>query len=697
MGRDDAWHWLNDASDPEVVAYLEAENAYSEGVLAPTRDLRARLFEGIRSRTRESDAGPPSYKRGWWYYTRTEEGLQYPIECRLRDGQRRYNAEDVASMTREGRPGGEEVILDANRLAGSEGYLEVGVLDVSPDGRFVAYGVDVDGSELYTVRFRDLADGRIMPDEIPGCYYSSAWTRNADGFFYVKPDDSMRPWQVWCHRLGDHPSQDLLVFEEADERFYVEVGLARSEQRIVIATSAKTSSEVRWLDAAATPGATDPHILLGRRPDVVYEAEHDGDSWLLSINLTAEAQPAGLGCEPSLWRVTEAAGPAGIRPVLAPRDDVTVVGVDAFAGFSAVTERSTVDGLERVRILEKGGRSTFVATPEAPYTLLAASNPEWDARAYRYGYSSFVTPRTWVEHEAATGDSRAVWVQQAGGDFDSDRYRTSRLWAVADDDTRIPISVACRADHQLDGTSPGVVYGYGAYQVPYEPTFSPATLNLLDRGVVVAIAHVRGGGELGRRWHEAGRMERKANTFSDFVACTLKLVDDGWISPDRVAARGASAGGLLVGAVTNMRPELFRVVVAEVPFVDVVTTMSDPELPLTVTEWEEWGDPLHDQTAFERMLAYSPYDNVPAAIDAKHWPAMYVTAGLNDPRVGFWEPAKWVAKLRHSGAGSTERPVVLVTEMGAGHMGPTGRYEAWREEAKVQAFVLWQLGAGTSS
>ena len=694
--RDDPWHWLGDASNPDVVAYLEAENSYAESVLAPTRDLQGRLFEGIRSRTQESDAGPPSYKQGWWYYTRTEQGLQHPIECRLSDENHDYSASEVAQMTREGHPGREQVILDANRLAGAEGYLEVGILDVSPDGRFLAYGVDVDGSELYTVRFCDLLGGQATGEEIPGCYYSSAWTRSADGFFYVKPDASMRPWQVWCHRLGDDPAEDLLVFEELDERFYVEVSLSRSEQRIVIATSAKTSSEVHWLDTSTPPGTTDPQVLLGRRAGVLYEAEHDGDSWLLAINLTAQAEPAGLGAEPSLWRVTETVPSPVLRPVVAPRDDSAVVGVDAFEGFCAVTERSTVDGLETVTIITRDGRRSLVVTPEAPYTLMAASNPDWHASVYRYGYSSFVTPRTWVDHDAATGESDTVWVQKTGDGFDPDLYRVSRLWALGEDSTRIPISVACRADHKTDATAAGIVYGYGAYEMAYEASFSPANLNLLDRGVVVAIAHVRGGGELGRRWHEAGRMERKANTFSDFVACTRQLVADGWISPGRVAARGASAGGLLMGAVTNMRPDLFRVVVAEVPFVDVVTTMSNPELPLTVTEWEEWGDPLHDAGAYTRMSSYSPYDNVPGVVDPDGWPAMYVTAGLNDPRVGFWEPAKWVARLRSAGAGSSKRPVVLVTEMVAGHMGPSGRYEAWRDEAKVQAFILTHLDVGDS-
>lgn len=688
QARVDFWSWLDDTSDPDVIAYLEAENAFARAVMAPTVGLQESLFEGIRARTRETDAGPPSWSDGWWYYTRSEKGLQYPIDCRLADDGRRLDAGDVARLTRSGRPRGEQTLLDANRLVGSSGYLDVGILDVSPGGRVMAYGVDLDGSELFTVHFRDLNTMADLDDRIAGAYYSSAWNATSDNFLYVKPDESMRPWQVWCHRLGSDTGDDRLVYQEDDERFFVEVSLTRSGSRIVIAISSKTSSEVRWLDStwSSPPGA--PQVLLERRADVDYEVDHDSDSWLVKINLTAEAEPAGPGAEHSLWRIREGERSSQLEPVLAPRPDVAVVDVDAFSSFIAVTERSTVDGLERVRIIERSGRQHLVEAPASPYALLTANNPDWEQGSYRYGYTSLVTPRTWVDHAVRDGRDHVVWVQDVQGGYDPSLYRTHRLWAVASDSTRVPISVVCRADHTLDGTAPGVLYGYGAYEISSEPTFSAATLNLLDRGVVFAIAHVRGGGELGRGWHDAGRMRAKVNTFTDFVACAEAIIEQGWVSRDRIAARGASAGGLLMGAVTNMRPELWRAVVAEVPFVDVVTTMSDPTLPLTVTEWEEWGDPLHDPSCFEKMLSYSPYDNV---IEREQWPAMYVTAGLHDPRVGFWEPAKWVAKLRWAGAGTSDRPLLLFTEMGAGHQGPSGRYEGWRDEARVQAFILTQL------
>ena len=689
--RVDPWSWLDDQADPQVIAHLNAENAYAEAVMAPTNALQEALFDGIRSRTAETDAGPPSRSDGWWYYTRTEAGLQYGIECRLGDPDQELDAAAVAELTRAGRPDAEQVLLDPNRLVGSSEYLDVGILDVSPGGRLMAYGLDLDGSELFTVRFRDLTTAGELDDVIAGVYYSSAWTASSEAFFYVRPDETMRPWQVWCHVIGSDVADDCLVYEEQDERFFVEVSLSRSESRVVIATASKTSSEVRWLDAASPSNDREaPQVLIERRPDVEYDAEHDGgDSWLVRINLAADGAPSGPGTEHSLWRFSER--DRDLKAVLEPRSDTAVVEVEAFSSFAAVIERSTIDGLERIRIIDRSGRHSLIDTPQAPYALLSGGNPAWEQETFRYGYTSLVAPRTWVDHTTMNHHEEVIWAQNVPG-YDKTRYRTERVWAVAADHTRIPVSVVSRADYTPNGTAPGVIYGYGAYEIPIEPVFSVSTLNLLDHGAVFAIAHVRGGGELGKGWHEAGRMERKANSFSDFIACAEALVDQGWINRDRIAARGGSAGGLLMGAVTNMRPDLWRAVVAEVPFVDVVTTMSDPSLPLTVTEWEEWGDPLHDAASFERMLEYSPYDNVVAR---EQWPAMYVTAGLNDPRVGFWEPAKWVAKLRWAGAGKGDRPVVFFIEMGAGHQGPSGRYEGWRDEARVQAFLLSQLGLAT--
>jgi oligopeptidase B len=363
---------------------------------------------------------------------------------------------------------------------------------------------------------------------------------------------------------------------------------------------------------------------------------------------------------------------------------------EAFSGVIVVAERSQADGLERIRVLRRNGTEEVVEQPEPVYSLAGEPNPEFGATTYRFGYTSLVTPRSSVEIDLASLARRTVWTEPVLGDYDPSRYLTERLWATAEDGTRVPISMVARRDQPRDGSAPCLLYGYGAYEITSDPSFSLVRLNLLDRGLSFAIAHVRGGGERGRTWYEQGRMEHKANTFTDFVAAATYLVDSGWTSPAGLVARGGSAGGLLIGAVANLRPELWRAIVAEVPFVDVVTTMSDISLPLTVTEWEEWGDPVHDPDAYRRMLDYSPYDNVqPAA-----YPAMFVTAGLNDPRVGFWEPAKWVAKLRSVGAGGPDRPILLRTELGAGHQGSTGRYDAWRDEARIQAFILSVLGLG---
>ncbi|HET9077675.1 MAG TPA: S9 family peptidase [Acidimicrobiales bacterium] len=682
--RTDDWFWLHDAEDPEVVAYLEAENRYAEQVLAPLSALRDELFDEIRTRVQETDAGPPTRSGGWWYYARTFEGLQYAVQCRLADPDGVLSAAEVAGATRSGRPEREEVVLDENELAGGSDFLAVGVYDISPDHSLLAYGIDLDGSEKYSLRFRDLSTGRDRPEVIDGVYYGSAWSADGSIFFYTRPDEAMRPWQVWAHRLGDPPGDDRLVFQEDDARFFVDVELSRTRARIVIHSASKTSSEVRWLDASAPAG--EPVVLLPRRPGVEYDAEHDGDGWLIRTNA---AEPGGgPRTNFALLRLTggDGAGPT-VAEIIGHRAEVKLESVDAFAGFTAVVERSAEDGLERIRILDRSGGDHVIDQPEAAYTLTGGHNPEWDQDAYRFGYTSMVTPRTSIDYRVPSRAREVVWAQIVHG-YDPSQFRTERLWADAGDGARVPITLVCRRDQEPDGSAAGLLYGYGAYEISVDPTFSPNNMNLVRRGVVMAIAHVRGGGELGRRWYEQGRMENKANTFTDFIAAAEALVAAGWVGAGRLAARGGSAGGLLMGAVLNMRPDLWRVMVAEVPFVDVVTTMSDTSLPLTVTEWEEWGDPLNDPAAYQRMVGYSPYDNVAAG---RPYPALYVTAGLNDPNVGFWEPAKWVTRLRWAGAGTAGRPLVLRTEMGAGHQGPSGRYDAWRDEARIQAFVLDQL------
>jgi oligopeptidase B len=701
--RPDDWYWLADRSDPEVISYLRAENDYADAVLADSLALQQQLFEEIRARVAETDVGPPTRDGPWWYWSRTEEGRQYPSMCRRPDPDRRLRAEDVVADARGAKPPedtGEQVVLDENLLAADGNYLAVGVFDVSPDHRTLAYAADLDGSESYTLRFRDLDTGRDLDDIIEGVYYGSAWALDNRTFFYVRPDDAMRPWQVWRHHVGSDQATDALVYQEDDERFFLDVGLTRSRRRIIIHTASKTMSEARWMDAL-DPAVEPPQVILVREPGVEYDAEDDGEAWLIRTN-----RPGPDGAPHTNFALyhlaTSSRDPADLQIVLPHRSDTTLESVEAFAGHWVVTERSQADGLERIRILYRDGGQEVVEQPEPVYSLAGEPNPEWDASSYRFGYTSLVTPRSSIDLElgsesgsgSAPSTRRPVWTQPVLGGYDPEGYRTERLWARAADGVGIPISIVAPRYLPLDGSAPCVLYGYGAYELTSDPSFSPARLNLLERGVSYAIAHVRGGGELGRGWYEQGRMEHKANTFNDFVAAAAHLIDTGWTSPGGLVARGASAGGLLMGAVTNLRPDLFRAIVAEVPFVDVVTTMSDTSLPLTVTEWEEWGDPVHDAEAYHRMLAYSPYDNVATGGSDPRYPAMFVTAGLNDPRVGYWEPAKWVAKLRLAGAGGPDRPLLLRTELGAGHQGSTGRYDAWRDEARIQAFILTQVGAG---
>ncbi len=682
--RVDDWYWLGDREDPDVLAYLKAENAYADEMLAPDSERRERLFDEIKARVVETDAEAPVRIGPWWYWSRTVEGLQYAVFCRRFDPERSLEAVEVLADARAGR-GDEVVILDENVLAGDSEYFALGVWDVSLDHAVLAYATDLDGSERYELHFRDLATGDDLPDAVSAVSYGSAWAADNRTFFYVRPDEAMRPFQVWRHVLGTDAGDDVLVFEDLDERDFVSVSLTRSRRFVVIDSQSKMAGESRWIDAWRPTDA--PKVILPREEGVEYDVDHavwpgEGDVWLVRTNRPG---PDGAPVTDfALYRLAVDGDVGDLRVVVAHRDGVKLDSVDSFAGHLVLNERR--DGLGHLRVLYPGTeREEAIGQPEAVYSLLHGSNPEWETGTYRFGYTSMVTPVSVVEHDLVSGARRVVRTQPVRG-YEPSRFRTQRVWAEAGDGTRVPISLVARADTPLDGSAPCLLYGYGSYEISIDPTFSTMRLNLLERGVVFAIAHVRGGGELGRRWHEQGRLEHKRNSFTDFVACAEHLISTGWAAPGRIAIRGGSAGGLLMGAVTNMRPDLWRVVVAEVPFVDVVTTMSDESLPLTVTEWEEWGNPAAEPAAYRLMRSYSPYDNV----TAREYPAMYVTGGLNDPRVGYWEPAKWVAKLRATR--TNDRPLVLRTEVGAGHQGLSGRYDVWTDEARVHAFVLAQLG-----
>ncbi len=674
--RVDDWYWLRSRDDPEVLDHLRAENAYTDAVLAPLAARREQLFDEIRSRMVETDVSAPVRRGGFEYFTRTVADHQYRWHCR-----RPVHAGAPPEPGDEpGGPPGEEVLLDENELAGAGEYFALRGVAVSPGQQLLAYAVDRSGGELAQLRFRDLIGHRDLPDEVPDTYYGLAWA-NDTTICYVRPDPALRPFQVWRHTLGAGSDEDRLVFEEPDERFYVSVRRARSGRVLVIDTESKVTTEA-WLVDSARP-ADPPRLVAAREDGVEYQIEHHhdphrGDQLFIVTNANG-AENFELVAAPVAtpdrghWRV-----------VVPHRPDVRLDRVDAFARHLVLSERA--GGLARLRALDLvAGNEQTVDTGAAVATTWLGPTPDYDTTVVRVGTTSLVVPVTDSDYDLLAGTDTLVKRQHVPG-YDPGDYDTRRLWAPADDGTAVPISVVHRRDAALDGTGALVLYGYGAYEISIDPTFSVARLSLLERGGAYAIAHVRGGGELGRHWYEDGKLDRKQHTFTDFVACARHLVAAGFGSRDRLVARGGSAGGLLMGAALNLAPEHWRAVVAEVPFVDCLTTMLDPSLPLTITEWDEWGNPAADEHLYQYLRSYSPYDNVRAVA----YPTVFVTAGVNDPRVQYWEPAKWVQQLRARTL--ADAPILLKTELDAGHHGPSGRYDAWREEAAVLAFALDAAG-----
>jgi oligopeptidase B len=671
----DEYAWLGEKDNPETIAYLEAENAYTEALTAGQADLRDAIFGEIKARTKETDLSVPIRKGGWWYYARTVEGKQYGVFCR-----RAVRPDDSRPpMNDDGAPlDGEEILLDANELARDAPFFAIGAYAVSPDGRLLAYSTDYAGNERFTLRVKDLVTGETAADEIPDTFYGPAWSRDGSALFYITVDDAWRPYRVWRHMIGTPAAADVVVYEEADEKFRVGIGLTRSEQFLCLAVASSVTSEAWLLDAAQPEGEFS--VVLPRRQGVEYEVEHqagDGGPGRLLVLHNADAENFELAEAP----VSE---PADLTPLIRHRADTRLLSVDAFAGHLAISFRR--DGLTGLRMLRGDGTEHEIAFPEPVYTVFPGGNPEYDSRLFRLGYQSLVTPDSIYDCEMSTGEltllkRQPVLPLPGGQEYRADEYAQFREWATASDGTPIPISVVCRKDAPRDGSSPFLLYGYGAYEISSDPNFSVSRLSLLDRGFGYAIAHIRGGGEMGRRWYEDGKLLTKKNTFTDFIACAEHLVDRGWTAPSRLVARGGSAGGLLMGAVANMAPQDFGGIVAQVPFVDALTTILDPSLPLTVTEWEEWGDPLHDPQVYAYMKSYTPYENV----SAQDYPPILAVTSLNDTRVLYREPAKWVARLQGAGKGG---PFLLKTEMVAGHGGRSGRYDKWREEALVLAWMV---------
>jgi oligopeptidase B len=665
----DEYAWLRDRDDPDTIGYLKEENAYTEAATAHLDGFREEVFGEIKKRTQETDLSVPTRKGGYWYYTRTVEGQQYGIHCRraVRPG------EMDPPITEDGRPlEGEEVLLDGNALAEGHEFFALGTFDVSPDGLRLAYSVDFAGDERFTLHIKDLASGDLLPDEIPNVFYGSAWSADGSTLFYLTVDDAWRPYRVWRHAIGTRANADQIVHEENDERFWVGVDLSRSERYITIDIQSKITSEV-WLIPADAP-RTPPRVVAPRRQGVEYSVEHHGDRLLILHN---------DGAEDFALSYTRIDAPGDWLPLIEHSPGTRLESVDAFASHVVVSLRR--DGLTGLHVLPTTGGPFDISFPEPIYAVGLEANPEYDTQTIRLHYASFVTPDSVYDYDLATRDMVLRKRKPVLGGFNPDDYEQHREWAVAPDGTRVPISLMCRRGTLRDGSAPCLIYGYGSYEASMDPWFSIPRLSLVDRGVVFAVAHIRGGGELGRRWYEHGKLLAKKNTFTDFVACARHLVAAGWTSSDRLIARGGSAGGLLMGAVANLAPDAFGGIVAQVPFVDALNTILDPSLPLTVTEWEEWGNPLESPEVYAYMKSYTPYENV---ADRPYPPILAVTS-LNDTRVLFHEPAKWIARLRAVAPGGS---YLLKTEMDAGHGGPSGRYNSWKEEAFVMAWVLDRLG-----
>ncbi len=684
----DEYEWLRDKEAPETLAYLEAENAYTEGATAHLAGLRERLFTEIKTRTQETDLSVPVRVGDFWYYGRTVEGKQYGISCRCPvAGPDDWAPPELDPQT---EVPGEQVLLDANELAEGHDFLALGASSVSPDGTLLAFSTDTTGDERFLLQVKDLGSGELLPDAIPNTSYGATWSLSGSHLFYTTVDEAWRSDTVWRHELGTDPSADRVVLHETDERFWVSVGRTRSDRYVVVGSGSKVTSEYHLLDSA-DPTA-EPRVVAPRRQGVEYAVEHavvDGHDVLLVLHNDG-AENFELA-----WTPVDAIGPAGHehwQPLLPHDPAVRLEDTDAFAGHVVVSQRS--EGLTRLRLLHlerRDGRlrvrADEVMQHEHPvHTVGLAGNPEFSQPTVRFGYTTMATPSAVYDHDLRSGKRTLRKQMPVLGGFDPAAYEQHREWATAPDGTQVPISLVVPAGTARDGSTPFVLYGYGAYETSIDPYFTIPRLSLLDRGMGFAIAHVRGGGELGRRWYEDGKLLRKRNTFTDFVACARHLAEAGWTAPDRLVAEGGSAGGLLMGAVANLAPEAFAGILAEVPFVDALTTILDPSLPLTVVEWEEWGDPLHDAGVYEYMRSYTPYENVRPT----RYPRVLAETSLHDTRVLYVEPAKWVARLRADVENRAD--VLLKTQMSAGHGGVSGRYNAWRDRAFSSAWVLDVVG-----
>jgi oligopeptidase B len=657
--RVDNYFWMRDRDNPKVLSYLEAENDYTSTMMQHTEAMQTKLYEEILARIKETDLSVPYRKDDYYYYSRTEEGLAYPIYCR-----KKGNLDAP-----------EQVLLDQNELAKDHDFFSLGVFQVSPNHQILAYSVDTSGAEQYTLSFLDLNTHQLYSESIPETYFSFAWCNDNKTVFYTKIDAANRPFQLFRHTLGGAIASDVMIYEEPDDAYHLYVGKTRSQAYILMHLGSNITSEVHYLDAN---NPTDNFNLIHPRSSgIEYDIDHRGDRFYIVTN--DEAVNFKLMQTP-----VAAPSKENWQTVIPHREDVMLSGVSVFANHLVIYERKNGLPIARVQNLSTS-EENYITFPEPTYTISEGSNPEFNTTTLRFHYTSLIAPPSVFDYDMETNERELKKETEVLGGYDRTQYKSEWIMATAKDGTQVPISIVYKQGIKKDGKNPLFLTGYGSYGASYPVAFSSSRLSLLDRGVVFAIAHIRGGTEMGRKWYEDGKFLKKKNTFTDFIACAEFLIEQKWTSSDRLAISGGSAGGLLMGAVMNMRPDLFKVVVADVPFVDVLTTILDTSLPLSAIEWEEWGNP-NEKVYYDYIKSYSPYDNV----EAKDYPDTLITAGLNDSRVKYWEPAKWTAKLREL---KTDNNILLLkTNMGAGHGGASGRYESLKELAFDYAFVLDRLG-----
>jgi len=662
--RVDDYRWLRERSDPEVTAYLEAENEYTVAMTAHIGELTETIYEEMVGRIKETDLSVPYLDNGFYYYNRTEEGKQYPIFCR-KEGS--LDAEEV-------------VLLDQNELAEGHDYFEIWAKKVSPDNRLLAYSVDSTGSETFTLYIKDLVTGELLPDVITEMDYALEWANDSSTLFYTTMDEARRSDKLWRHTLGTDPSEDVLVHHETDPGYGVWISRTRSDRYLIMDIGSRDTEEQYLLSADDPFGR---FVLVHPREDgVEYYLSHRGDEFYIRTNDGAKNFKV-------MRAPVDAPSKDNWTEVISHRDGVKLERIEVFEHHLVVAEREK--GQRRIRVMNLDtGDDHYVEFPEPVYAVFPKENREYETSTMRFSYMSHVTPTSVYDYDMNTRERKLLKQKEVLGGYDPALYASERLFATAPDGTEVPVSILYRRDAKRDEGNPVYLMGYGAYGASMDPWFSSNRLSLLDRGVIYATAHVRGGGEMGEEWWEDGSMLSKMNTFTDFIACSEYLIDEGHATPDGLVATGGSAGGLLMGAIANMRPDLYRIIIADVPFVDVLNTMLDASIPLTVGEYDEWGNPNVEEYYFY-MKSYSPYDNV-GALD---YPDMLITASLNDPRVQYWEPAKWAARLRATKTG--DGLLLLKTNMGAGHGGASGRYERYREWAFEYAFMLDRLGLGSDA